>query len=216
MSDDNTTAAEIDLSTLAGKLADTTSIFEMLELTGLAQTAVAQRTGDVKAAVTDGASCVAKAVHDAQCAIEKAVSEGAGCVAKATCEVKDATDGLTREVGKLPQPLTEIAESLCQLVVEVRNHKECVDVDLGRICDVMRPICDRMLSDVTIREYEFFKIAALENANEVRRAQLDLLGKTVEAAIKDEMLAEFLEHIEHWKGPISSRARQRKNVLRRA
>lgn len=57
---DSTSVHDIDVSTFAKQLANATNIFEMLQLTGLAQTALAQRTENV-----------ARAIYDAQCAIEK-------------------------------------------------------------------------------------------------------------------------------------------------
>ncbi len=169
--------AAVDVTTLPDELKKATSVFEMWELTGLAQTAVAERTekvnasvDDVKDAVTAGGQSAVNAIDD----VMTAVFDGPHRIAR-------AIDELTIELKRL-SPMFERAQ------FEAAAAAEAASVS---------------------REYEYFKITALEDATEATRRHFDQLEKKVAEAIKSEKLAAFLEHIQRWEDPGSSNPRPR-------
>ena len=172
--------AAVDVTSLPDELKKATSVFEMWELTGLAQTAVAERTEKVKASVDDVKQAVTTGGQGAVTAIDgvkTAVTDGAQRIAR-------AIDELTIELKRL-SPMFERAQ------FEAAAAAAAASVS---------------------REYEYFKISALEDATEATRAHLDQLEKTVSDAIRRERLAAFLEHIQRWEdpGPTTPQRRQKK------
>ena len=99
---------QINVATIPEQLANATSLFEMWQLTGLAQTAVAQRTeevgtsvDEVKAAVTDSGKNAVTAINgvkDATGELKTAVTDGGKNAVTAINGVKDATGELKAAV----------------------------------------------------------------------------------------------------------------------
>jgi hypothetical protein len=205
MSETNSPTKQIDLAALTSQIENATNVFEMAELNGLAQAALAERIVDlrssiekVQSAVCDGASTVGAAVTGGASTVGAAVTGGADCVANALKDVRCAIDALTCEIGKL-QPVSHIAEHLSELLVEVRNVKDCVHSDLLRMCDAICPLSERV--QVVACRSEQFRIVALENANEVTRAHLEHLERMVDEAMRSDRLGDFLEHTQRWADP---------------
>jgi hypothetical protein len=187
--------AAIDVATLPEELKNATSLFEMWQLTGLAQTAAAQSAGDLKAsvdnvneAVTTGGKNVAAAINDVKAAtgdlktsvdnVKDAVATGGERSEAAIRDVRDATRELTLSVGEVRAAISHGAERVAGAIYEVT-------------CELRKPRPDGP-------RYEFLRIIAPEDADELARMHLDQLEKAVDAAIRAEKLAAFLEHMRRW------------------
>jgi uncharacterized protein YoxC len=243
---------EIDVATLPEEFANATSAFEMWELTGLAQTAVAQRTDELKTsvdkvetAVADGGQKAVAAINgvkdatgDLKASVENvktAVTEGGknavtsidgvsqatyhlrGSVEEVKTAVRSGSDRVATEIqhvhaagDRLTYEAARIADHLRQLVDEFRHHKEWAHANFSGISEMLRPIAERSRLDEATAPAtpprEYLEIIAPEGAKEATREHLNQLRKTVDAAIRGEKLAEFLEHIRRWEDPGSSRA----------
>jgi hypothetical protein len=181
-----------DVATLPDELANATTIFELWELTARAQTAAAQSAGDlntsvgdVQTAVTTGSGKMETAVHDVRDALTKsvgdvqtAVTTGSGKMETAVHNVRDATRELTLSVREVRTAVSDGAERLAGAIYELT-------------CELRKPRPDGP-------GYEFLRIIAPEDADEVARMHLDQLEKAVDAAIRAEKLAAFLEHMRRW------------------
>jgi autotransporter translocation and assembly factor TamB len=180
--------AAVDVTTLPDELKKATSVFEMWELTGLAQTAVAQSTEEVKASVND---------------VKEAVTTGGQSAVTAIDGVKQATNDLKTSVDDVKTAVTDGAHRISRAIDELT-------FELRRLHPMFeRAQLDPAAASVS-REYEFFKITALEDATDATRVHLDQLEKTVAEAIRREKLAAFLEHIQHWEDLGSSPNPQRR------
>jgi hypothetical protein len=213
MSAANTPPHEIDLQSVTSDIENARTVFEMAEVNGRAQIALAERLVDLKSAVCDGAStvgaavnsgaeCLKSAIHEVQCAVEKIpakMTENIDCLKSAIHEVRCAVDSLTCEVGKLSPSVSQIAEHLCQLPIEIRSLKDCAHIDLTCICDTIRPFCERArFADLS---YEQIRIIASENVNVEWRPQFEILGRMADEAIRSEKLGDFFEHMQRWQDP---------------
>ena len=214
--------AAVDVTTLPDELKKATSVFEMWELTGLAQTAVARSTeevkasvNDVKEAVTTGGQSAVTAINGVKQAtddlkmsvdsVKEAVSTGGQNAVTAIDGVKQATNDLKTSVDDVKTAVTDGAHRISRAIDELT-------FELRRL----HPMFERAQLDVAAasvsREYEFFKITALEDATDATRAHLDQLEKTVDEAIRSEKLAAFLEHVRRWEDLSSSPNQKRRRA----
>jgi ABC-type transporter Mla subunit MlaD len=244
--------ATIDVATLPEELKKARSVFEMWELTGLAQTAVAQNTQEVKTsvdnvrtAVTDGGQHAVAAIDGVKQAtgdlktsvdnVRTAVTDGGQHAVAAIDGVKQATGDLKMSVDNVRTAVTDggqhavaaidgVKQATGDLKMSVDNVKTAVTDGAERISGAiyeltlelrnLRPILERAPPDAAeatvTRQYEFFKITALEDTTDTTRAHLDQLEKTVAEAIRSEKLAAFLEHTRRWEDLGSSPKTQRR------
>jgi hypothetical protein len=205
--------AQNDVATLQAEFAHATSMFEMSELTGLAHTAVAQRTEELTRAVTAGGAKAATAIDNVKQAtdglktsvdtVKDAVTAGGDKAAAAIDNVKQATDGLKASVDTVKDAVKDGAERIAGAIYELTS-------ELRNLCPVLDKGGRDGAAGSVFRQDEFFRISASENADDAMRAHLDQLEKTVDEAIRREKLAAFLEHIQRWEDLGSSPNPQRR------
>ncbi len=121
-------------------------------MTGLAQTAVAERTEEVKASVNHVKDAVTAGGQITLNAIDGLVTA-----------VLDGSHRITRAIDELTIELKRLSPMFERAQFEAATAAAAASVS---------------------REYEYFKITALEDATEATRAHLDQLEKTVSDAIR--------------------------------
>jgi hypothetical protein len=215
--------AAIDVATLPEELKNATSLFEMWQLTGLAQTAAAQNAGDLKGsvdnvsdAVTTGGKNAAAAINDVKEAtvdlktsvdnIKDAVTTGGHRSEAAIHDVRDATRELTLSVREVRTAISDGAERVAGAIYDLISELQ----QRGLIGNKGQPTGGAAVS--VFREYEFFKVSASEGADDAMREHLGQLEKVVDEAIRAEKLATFLEHMRRWEdlGPSRTSKRPRR------
>ena len=213
-----------DVATLPDELANATTIFELWELTARAQAAAAQSTGDLKTSVDDVKAAITTAGQNAVAAtgdLRAAVTTAGQNAVAATGDLKAAVTTGSQQVGIAIHDVRDEAKNLTTSVGELRTAvSHGAERVAGAIYDLISELQQRGLigkreptagaPEPGAREYEFFKIIALEKANDPTRAHLGQLGQTVDEAIRSEKLAAFLEHTRRWEDLGSSPKTQRR------
>ena len=197
-----------DVATLPDELANATTIFELWELTARAQAAAAQSTGDLKTSVDDVKAAITTAGQNAVAAtgdLKAAVTTGSQQVGIAIHDVRDEAKNLTTSVGELRTAVSHGAERVAGAIYDLISELQQRGL-IGKREPTAGP------PEPGAREYEFFKIIALEKANDPTRAHLGQLGQTVDEAIRSEKLAAFLEHVRRWEDLSSSPNQKRRRA----
>jgi hypothetical protein len=197
-----------DVATLPDELANATTIFELWELTARAQAAAAQSTGDLKTSVDDVKAAITTAGQNAVAAtgdLKAAVTTGSQQVGIAIHDVRDEAKNLTTSVGELRTAVSHGAERVAGAIYDLISELQQRGLIGKREPTAGAP-------EPGAREYEFFKIIALEKANDPTRAHLGQLGQTVDEAIRSEKLAAFLEHVRRWEDLSSSPNQKRRRA----
>jgi cob(I)alamin adenosyltransferase len=237
--------AQNDVATLQAEFSHATSMFEMWELNGLAQTAVAQRTEELAKAVTAGGDKAAAAIDNVKQAtdglktsvdtVKDAVTSGGDKAAAAIDNVKQATDGLKASVDTVKDAVTSGGDKAAAAIDNVKQATDGLKASVDTVKDAVKDGAERIAGAIyeltselrnlcpvldkggidrgagsAFRQDEYFRISASENADEVMRAHLEQLEKTVDEAIRREKLAAFLEHIQRWEDLGSSPNQQRR------
>jgi hypothetical protein len=177
-------------------------------LTARAQAAAAQSTGDLKTSVDDVKAAITTAGQNAVAAtgdLKAAVTTGSQQVGIAIHDVRDEAKNLTTSVGELRTAVSHGAERVAGAIYDLISELQQRGLIGKREPTAGAP-------EPGAREYEFFKIIALEKANDPTRAHLGQLGQTVDEAIRSEKLAAFLEHVRRWEDLSSSPNQKRRRA----
>ena len=169
-------------------------------VTTAGQNAVAA-TGDLRAAVTTAGQNAVAATGD----LKAAVTTGSQQVGIAIHDVRDEAKNLTTSVGELRTVVSHGAERVAGAIYDLISELQQRGLIGKREPTAGAP-------EPGAREYEFFKIIALEKANDPTRAHLGQLGQTVDEAIRSEKLAAFLEHVRRWEDLSSSPNQKRRRA----
>jgi hypothetical protein len=199
----NAVAATDDLKaavTTAGQNAVAATGDLRAAVTTAGQNAVAA-TGDLRAAVTTAGQNAVAATGD----LKAAVTTGSQQVGIAIHDVRDEAKNLTTSVGELRTAVSHGAERVAGAIYDLISELQQRGLIGKREPTAGAP-------EPGAREYEFFKIIALEKANDPTRAHLGQLGQTVDEAIRSEKLAAFLEHVRRWEDLSSSPNQKRRRA----
>lgn len=217
--------AQNDVATLQEEFPHATSMFEMWELNGLAQTAVAQRTEELAKAVTTAGQNVAAAVDDHKAAITTAGQNVVAAVGDHKAAMTTAGQNVVAAVGDHQAAMTSASQQMGTAIHDVRDEINNLTMSVGELRTAVSDGAERIAGAIydlisegashgaaepITRQYEFFTISASKNADDTRRAHLEQLEKTVDEAIRREKLAAFLEHIQRWEDLGSSPNLQRR------